>query len=107
MVSGGWSTVMRPAEPHHLINVPIYRQVLDDPTVPATVLSLEELETAVALSLLRDSSEVLLALTEYGDPQETPVTQLLHRWWKQTGLDRAAANPILQAAWDRYPFADW
>lgn len=92
------------AEPHHLVNSPIYRSDLPDPSVPTTVMSLQRLEEAVAWALVRDPSEVFLALTDYRDlpgyDSEQPE-DLMNRWRREQELTRNPTNPILDAAWDR------
>lgn len=90
------------AEPHYLINSPIYRRELPDPTVPTAVMSLETLEGAVAHALLRDPSEVFLALTDWHEQQGVQPERVMHRWWQDSGLTRNPPNPILDVAWDRH-----
>ncbi len=89
------------AEPHFLINSSIHRQQLPDPTVPTVVMSLEELEGAAAYTLLRDPSEVFLALTDWDDQKGVQPETIMHGWWKERGLAQRPPNPILDAAWGR------
>lgn len=93
------------AEPHHLINSPIYRRHLPDPGVPTTVMSLQALEEAVAWALVREPSEVFLALTDYrdspGHDSEQPA-HLMDRWLREQALTHNPPNPLLDTAWERH-----
>jgi len=90
------------AEPHYLINSPIYRQGLPDPTVPATVMSLGELESLVAFCLVRDPNRVLLTLTDCTLDHPVNVTTIQNDWYSQYAAP--PRNPILDAAWNRMPW---
>jgi len=90
------------AEPHHLINSPIYRRSLPDATIPTTVMSLQTLERAVAHTLVRDPSEVFLALTESSEHEAMNHEQLMRRWQQQGGVQGRLPNPLLDAGWQRY-----
>lgn len=89
------------AEPHYLINSPIYRSELSDPAVPTVVMSLAALEGAVAFALLRDPSEVFLALTDWHQDQGVHPERVLHGGWRENS-ERNPPNPILDAAWKRH-----
>lgn len=91
------------AEPHHLINAPEYREELPDPTVPSAVLSLEELENAVTITLAMDPSTVFADLTDWQDGSGVDLGDAIPRLHDQTGLT-TWDNPVLDAAWSRYPF---
>ena len=91
------------AEPHHLINSPIYREGLPDPTVPTPVLSLEELENTVTLALAADPSGVLLELTDREPDSGFDVAKKIARIHSDAGLAEWQ-NPILDAAYAKYPF---
>ncbi len=93
------------AEPHYLINNPVYRRGLPDPTVPTVVLSLEELENGVSLSLRRPPGGVFLGLTDWEATEGVAVGAVLRREYEASGLERWD-NPILDEAWARYPFGD-
>lgn len=91
------------AEPHHLINSPIYREGLPDPTVPTPILSLEELENTVTLTLATDPSGVLLDLTDRESDAGYDVVRKIARLHRDAGLAEWN-NPILDAAYAQYPF---
>ena len=94
------------AEPHHLINSPLYRKGLPDPTVPTTVLSLGELEHAVAFALAGDPEQVLVDLTDWRDTVPVNVSETFARWGSERGADGFPHNPIIRAAWDRLPWKE-
>lgn len=94
------------AEPHHLINSPIYRKGLEDPTVPTIVLSLDELEHAVAFTLVADPSHVLTELTDWHETSPVNVTDSFIKWNRERGARAVPRNPILDAAWNRLPWKE-
>jgi len=85
------------AEPHHLINSPIYRKGLKDPTVPTTVLSLGELEHTVAFALVTDPNRVLMELTDWYETRPVNVTDSFTAWNRKRGAHAVPRNPILDA----------
>lgn len=92
------------AEPHYLINSPIYREGLPEPTIPTAVMSLGELESTAAFSLVRDPSEVILSLTGSAPTQGINVTATHNDWYRQ--YPTPPRNPILDEAWNRMPWRD-
>lgn len=91
------------AEPHHLINAPEYRDRLADPTIPSVAMSLEELENAVSLALAMDPSTVFTDLTNWQPDSGVELGPAIRRLYNQAGLT-TWDNPVLDAAWSRYPF---
>lgn len=92
------------AEPHHLINSPIFRRRLTEPTIPTTVLSMNTLELAVAHGLGRDTSQTFLALTDYDHEQGIDINNIMSNWSREAGSGRRPPNPVLDKGWQRL---DW
>lgn len=63
------------------------------------------LEEVVAHALRRDPSEVFLAVTEEHEQRGPQPERVLYRWSQESGLTRRLPNPLLDAAWARYPWA--
>lgn len=87
------------ATQHYLVNQPPYRERLDDPTVPTTVLSLDHLEHAIGYSLLRDPSRAFLDLTAWDDADGVNPERTMVSWLREHGLERNPFNPLLDRAW--------
>ncbi|MFY1656167.1 hypothetical protein [Micromonospora sp. WMMD1274] len=54
------------AEPHYMLNSPMFRSLLPDSGYPTVILSLSELEFAVSAALVGDPAGLLRALTDWG-----------------------------------------
>lgn len=89
------------AEPHYLINSPLYRQGLPDPSVPTVVLTLGELENLVSFALVRNPNDVLLSHTDWTTSSPVNVTRLQNEWFTQHQVK--PQNPLLYEAWNRMP----
>lgn len=92
------------AEPHHLINSPIFRQGLPDPGIPTTVVSLAELEHSVAFSLVVSPSKIFDDLTNWRTATPVNVKDTFIRWNAGRSEHAKPRNPLLDAAWDRLPW---
>jgi hypothetical protein len=92
------------AEPHYLINSPIYREGMSDPTVPTTVMCLGELENMAAFCVVRDPGEVVIKLTDGTPDGPANVTTVMNEWYRQYASP--PRNPILDDAWKRMPWGD-
>jgi hypothetical protein len=91
------------AEPLFQANTVDFRDHLTDPTLPTAVLSMRELEDAVAFGLVLPVHEVAariagLELTRYPDPQDAFLKM-------EQQLGKAARNPMLDQAWNEGAWA--
>ncbi len=93
------------AEPHFLLNAPTFREGQPDPTVPTVFMSLEEFEDTVAHALADDPVRVFGEVTDWRDDGEGVYPdRVLALLVAEAGRASPPRNPILDAAWDRYPF---
>ncbi len=92
------------AEPHYLINSPLYRDGLPDPSVPTVVLTLGELENLVAFTLVRNPNGVLLSHTDWTADRPINITGLQNDWFGQ--YPAKPRNPLIDEAWNRMPWKD-
>ena len=83
-------------EPHYLSNTEWAREMLNEAPMPTLTASLSEVEDLVVLSAEEIESQLLAIVN---DPDRST-------WSLGNALDHKdnKANPILQAAWDAYPW---
>jgi hypothetical protein len=88
-------------DPWYMANSTAARTFLHTPLVPTLVVSMRELESLVAIGQRRSAAEILQQIV--GDAE-------LRTWMLGSALNQFAEpqheNPILDAAWRRYPFGD-
>ncbi len=92
------------AEPHYLLNSPEWRNRLPDPTVQTVVLSLRQLEDAVAWSLRRDSASVWRELTSWDPHDGVQPDAVIERWHADLGIRQKPMNPLLEAGYEKLTF---
>lgn len=88
------------AEPHYLLNSPIYRAVIPAPGYPTAILSLGELEHAIAAAHAGDPANLFSALTTANPHGAFDVTAAILRHEQALGIDKAR-NPLLDAAYEK------
>ena len=87
-------------DPWYMSNSTATRALLPQPAVPTVVASLPELETLVAIGQRLRASEVLQRITDDPEMRASMLGSALNRF-----AEPGDENPILQAAWQRYPFS--
>jgi hypothetical protein len=87
------------AEPHYMLNSPLYRGQIADPGFPTAILSLRELEHAIAAARAGNAVELFMALTTWG-PDGTNVGTVIAAHEQSLGI-KLARNPLLDAAFER------
>jgi hypothetical protein len=87
------------AEPHYMLNSPFYRSQIPDPGFPTVILSLSELEHAVAVAHAGNPTGLLTALTAWG-PDGIDVDAIIRGHERSLGIT-VARNPLLDAAYER------
>lgn len=86
-------------EPYWWANSPFVRRLLPAPILPITVASIREVEQFVNVACALGTPDVLTDV--FADPEK--------RLWNLANAlpdGDVPTNPILQAAWDSYPFRD-
>jgi hypothetical protein len=87
------------AEPHYMLNSPMFRSSLTDSGYPTVILSLSELEFAVSAALTGDPAGLFRALTDWGsDGIDANAVARAHA--AKLG-EPNPRNPLLQAAAER------
>ena len=86
-------------EPYWASNSPMVREILPPPAIPTLTCSIRELEHYCALAITDDGARLL---TDIFDDAEKWT------WGMGTALPstRGLRNPILDAAWEQYPWGD-
>ncbi|WP_328371697.1 NERD domain-containing protein [Micromonospora zamorensis] len=88
------------AEPHYLLNSQIYRDVIPDPEYQTVILSLSELEHAVAAAHVGDPVGLFAALTTPGPVGTYDVAKAIAAHERSLGVTKAR-NPLLDDAYKR------
>jgi hypothetical protein len=85
-------------EPYFLVNSPLIRELLPDPSMPTLVVSARELEQLVAIGSSRSVEGLLRGI--YSDPERSTwdLAQAIG------DTDPSARNPILDEAWKHLPW---
>ncbi|NIL56936.1 nuclease-related domain-containing protein [Salinispora arenicola] len=87
------------AEPHYMLNSPYYRDQITDPGFSTVILSLSELEHAVAAAHAGRAGELFTTLTGWG-AEGIDTAGVIRAHEEALGLE-VARNPILDAAYER------
>lgn len=87
------------AEPHYMLNSPYYRDQITDPGFSTVILSLSELEHAVAAAHVGRAGDLFTALTAWS-AEGIDTSRVIRAHEEALGLD-VARNPILDAAYER------
>jgi len=87
-------------EPYFLVNSPLIRELLPDPSIPTLVVSSREIEELVAIGSSRSVEGLLQEI--YSDPERSTwdLAQAIG------DTDPGARNPILDEAWKHLPWQD-
>ncbi|MER5608751.1 hypothetical protein AB0F93_20510 [Micromonospora tulbaghiae] len=88
------------AEPHYLLNTKIYRDVIPDPGYQTVILSLSELEHAVAAAHIGDPVGLFTALTTPGPVGTYDAAKAVAVHERSLGVTQAR-NPLLDDAYKR------
>ncbi|MGW5557636.1 hypothetical protein ACWER9_10485 [Micromonospora sp. NPDC003944] len=87
------------AEPHYMLNSPMFRSLLPDAGYPTVILSLSELEFAVSAALAGEPANLFRALTDWG-PDGIDANAVAREHAAKLGVP-TPRNPLLQAAAER------
>ncbi|GAA4729819.1 hypothetical protein Prum_067460 [Phytohabitans rumicis] len=87
------------AEPHYMLNSPAYRDQIADPGFPTVILSLSELEHAIAAAHAGRPADLFTALTAYG-ANGIDVNEAIRSHEHALGI-AGTRNPLLDAAYQR------
>jgi hypothetical protein len=87
------------AEPHYMLNGPFYRSQIPDPGFPTVILSLSELEHAIACAHAGNPTSLFTALTAWG-PDGIDVGAVIREHERSLGIT-VARNPLLDGAYER------
>lgn len=87
------------AEPHYMLNSSAYRRLINDPGFPTVILSLRDLEHAVAAAHIGRSADLFAELTDFGRGG-IDVNEVITAHERMLGVEQAR-NPLLEAAYER------
>ena len=87
------------AEPHYMLNSPMFRSSLPDSGYPTVILSLSEVEFAVSAALVGDPVDLFRALTDWGS-NGIDANAVARAHAAALGEPKPR-NPLLQAAAER------